>query len=156
MRILHDDLKLFAYKIQIFQRQTDYNKVERETFCEDISERIKNNPGLLDLIFCVVCHQTKWHHRPYFIEDKNENRVTVDTDRYIELMWTKFIPALMKKRGVDVNTVIYQQNGASLHSSDRSLEFLCWLFPGDRLISRRTNFPWPPYTPDLTPRDYFL
>ena len=49
LRILHDDLKLFPYKIQILQRQTDQNKAERETFCEDISQRIENDHGLLDL-----------------------------------------------------------------------------------------------------------
>ena len=41
--------KLFPYKIQIFQRQTDQNKAERETFFEDISQRIENYPGLLHL-----------------------------------------------------------------------------------------------------------
>ena len=49
LRILHDEIKLFPYNIQILQRQTDENKAERETFCEDISQRIENNPGLLDL-----------------------------------------------------------------------------------------------------------
>ena len=49
LRILHDDLKLFPYKIQILQRQTDQNKAERETFCGDISQRIENDHGLLDL-----------------------------------------------------------------------------------------------------------
>ena len=49
LRILHDDLKLFPYKIQILQRQTDQNKAERENFCGDISQRIENDPGLLDL-----------------------------------------------------------------------------------------------------------
>ena len=49
LRILHDDFKLFCYKIQILQRQTDQNKAERETFCEDISQRNENDPGLLDL-----------------------------------------------------------------------------------------------------------
>ena len=49
LRILHNELKLFRYKIQILQRQTDQNKAERETFCEDISQRIENDPGLLDL-----------------------------------------------------------------------------------------------------------
>ena len=42
-------LKLFPYKIHILQRQTDQNKAERERFCVDISQRIKNDPGLLDL-----------------------------------------------------------------------------------------------------------
>ena len=49
LRILHDDLKLFPYKILILQRQTDQNKAERETICEDITERIENYSGLLDL-----------------------------------------------------------------------------------------------------------
>ena len=49
LEILHGDLKLFPYKIQILKRQTYQNKAERETFCEDISPRIENEPGLLDL-----------------------------------------------------------------------------------------------------------
>ena len=44
-----DDVKLFPYKIQILWRQTDQNKAEGETFCEDIRQRIENDPGLLDL-----------------------------------------------------------------------------------------------------------
>ena len=49
LRILHDDLKLFPYKIQILQRQTDQNKAGRETFCKYIIQRIENDPSLLDL-----------------------------------------------------------------------------------------------------------
>lgn len=51
MRILHNDPKLFPYKIQVLQSQTDRNKAEREIFCENISQRIEHDPGLLDLIF---------------------------------------------------------------------------------------------------------
>ena len=82
--------------------------------------------------------------------------MTVNTDRYIALMRTKFIPALRRKRGVDMDTVIYQQDGAPPHCSNRTLEYLRRYFPEDRLISRRTDFPWPPYSPDLNPPDYFL
>ena len=49
LRILHDDLKLFLYKVQILQRQTDQNKAELETLYEDISQGFENDPGLLDL-----------------------------------------------------------------------------------------------------------
>ena len=49
LRMLNDDLKLFPFKIQILQRQTDQNEAERETLCEDISQRIENDSGLLDL-----------------------------------------------------------------------------------------------------------
>jgi hypothetical protein len=41
--------------------------------------------------------------------------------------------------------------------------FLCQILiiydvfnPGDRRISRRTDFPWPQYSTDLNPPDYFL
>ena len=93
---------------------------------------------------------------PFSFEDDNENQVTLDTDRYIALMWTKFIPALRSKRGVDMSTTIYQQDGAPTHCSDRSLKFLGRYFPGDRLTSRRTDFPWPPNSPDLNSCCYFL
>ena len=49
-RIIHNDLKLFPYKVQILQKQTDVNKEERSEFCQTISERIENNPGDLGLI----------------------------------------------------------------------------------------------------------
>ena len=45
MRILHDDLKLFPYRIQILQRQTDENKAERLAFCQDISQEIESTSG---------------------------------------------------------------------------------------------------------------
>ena len=53
LRILHDDLKLFPYKIQILQRQTDQNKAEQETFCKDIIRRIENDPGLILTIWMM-------------------------------------------------------------------------------------------------------
>lgn len=92
---------------------------------------------------------------PFFFEE-NGRTVTVNTDRYIEMLRRKFIPALRTKEGVDMNTVIFQQDGAPPHCSNASLEFLHNHFPNDRLISRRTDNPWPPYSPDLNPCDYFL
>ena len=49
-RIIHNDLKLFPYKVQILQKQTDANKEERSELCQTINERIENNPGDLGLI----------------------------------------------------------------------------------------------------------
>ena len=50
-RVIHKDWTLFPYKIQILQQQIDANKRERLEFCLSISERIENNPRVLDLIF---------------------------------------------------------------------------------------------------------
>ena len=63
---------------------------------------------------------------------------------------------LGRKMGVDMNTVIYQQDGEPPHCSDRHLEFFGRYFPVDRLIWHRTNFPWLPYSPDLNPCAYLL
>ena len=71
-------------------------------------------------------------------------------------MRTKFIPALRRKRRVDMNSAIHQQDGAPPHCSDKSLEYLRRYFPSDILISRSTDFPLSPYSLDLNPPKYFL
>ena len=42
------------------------------------------------------------------------------------------------------------------HFSNRTLEYLRHNFPWDRLILRQTDNPWPSYSQDLNPPDYFL
>ena len=44
----------------------------------------------------------------------------------------------------------------SPHFSNRTLEYLRHNFPWDRLILRQTDNPWPSYSQDLNPSDYFL
>ena len=48
-KIIHTDLNLFPYEMQILQKQTDANKRERVKFCQMISEIIENQ-GVLGLI----------------------------------------------------------------------------------------------------------
>ena len=48
-RIIQYDFKLFPYKVQVLQKQTDLNKRECVE-CFQISERIENNPGVLNLV----------------------------------------------------------------------------------------------------------
>ena len=57
---------------------------------------------------------------------------------------------------MDIDTVIYQQDGTTPHCFSASLEYLHRYFPEDRLISRRTDHPWPAHSPDLSRLDYFL
>jgi hypothetical protein len=45
-----------------------------------------------------------------------------------------------------------QQNGASSHTANSTMEMLKQFFD-DRIISKNL---WPPRSPDLTPPDYFL
>ena len=71
-------------------------------------------------------------------------------------MRNKFILGIRRKRGVDMDTIIFQQDGAPRRCSNRTLEYFPRYFPRGRLISRRTEFPWPPYSPDFNPPDFFL
>ena len=56
-RIIHGDLKLFPYKVQVLQAQTQANKDQRYEFGQEISKWIENNPELLDvLLFSDEAH----------------------------------------------------------------------------------------------------
>jgi len=93
---------------------------------------------------------------PYWFEDADGHSVTVNTEAYVELMKRKFIPELRGERGVDMDTVTYQQDGASPHCSSASLEYLRRFFLGEEPISRRTDHPWLAHCPNLSHSDYFL
>lgn len=60
-----------------------------------------------------------------------------------------------KKEEVGVENVWFQQDGATAHTSRRSMDILRKMFPG-RLVSLRGDLGWPPRSPDLTPCDFFL
>ncbi|GBP20082.1 hypothetical protein EVAR_13854_1 [Eumeta japonica] len=63
-----------------------------------------------------------------------------------------FVPELQNFPGYNRKTWF---NGATSHTSYRSLPRVREIFPG-KLISRRGDVNWPPRSPDLTPIDFFL
>ena len=63
-RIIHGDLKLFPYKVQILQAQTQANKIERYEFGQKISERIENDPQLLDCL--LFSDEAQFHLSGHF------------------------------------------------------------------------------------------
>ena len=52
------------------------------------------------------------------------------------------------------DNVWFQQDGATAHTSRRSLSLLREMFSG-HIISLRGDIGWPPRSPDLTPCDFF-
>ena len=52
--------------------------------------------------------------------------------------------------------VFCSRNEVAPHFSNRTLEYLKQNLPWDRLISCQTDNPWPSYSEDLNPPDYFL
>ena len=58
-----------------------------------------------------------------------------------------------------ISSVLFEKwGGASFLEQSRTLEYLRHKhnFPWGRLISRQTNNPWPSYSEDLNPPEYFL
>lgn len=87
---------------------------------------------------------------PYFFEEE-ERTVTVTSDRYVHMLNTFLQPKLNE---IGNRMLWYQQDGATAHTSRRSMEVLRQMFPG-RLISLRGDMPWPARSPDLAACDFF-
>ena len=65
-----------------------------------------------------------------------------------ELLFTKF-------EGKDIDNIWFQQDSATCHTAEATLEVLRPVFE-DRIISRRADVVWPPRSCDLTLLDYYL
>ena len=65
-----------------------------------------------------------------------------------------YIPQIRRK-GINPLKVYFQQDGAPVHCTAANLQFLEESFPG-KVIARKAEFEWPPYSPDLNPCDFFL
>ena len=90
---------------------------------------------------------------PYFIENEAGNAVTVNADRYVEMLQNFFTPQLARFL-VNENT-LFQQDGAASHTARMSMKAVNALFP-NRVVSGNGDITWPPRSPNLNPYDYFL
>uniref|UniRef100_A0A8C5WFK5 DUF4817 domain-containing protein n=1 Tax=Leptobrachium leishanense TaxID=445787 RepID=A0A8C5WFK5_9ANUR len=90
---------------------------------------------------------------PYFFENDREQAVTVNAQRYSEMLHSFFIPQL-RQHGMN-NETLFQQDGATSHTARVSMNVLNNVFP-NRVISRNGAISWPPRSPDLTVCDFFL
>lgn len=91
---------------------------------------------------------------PYFFEDERGSTVTVNAERYVEMLRGFLVPQL-QLLGFDMTNTWFQQDGATCHTAIDSMEVLRELFPG-KLISRFGDVPWSARSPDLTSCDCWL
>jgi hypothetical protein len=85
---------------------------------------------------------------PVFIEGN------VTGASYLTLLQQQLFPALEQLANFD--SIIFMQDGAPPHWSLSVRNWLAASFP-ERWMGRGSpNLPWPPYSPDLTPCDFFL
>ena len=91
---------------------------------------------------------------PYWFKNDDGHAVTINSVRYVEVLH-KFWAELGQQRRFFKARQWFQQDGATPHTSDKSLAWLQQRF-GGRLISRRCDPEWSAYSPDLNPLDFFL
>ena len=87
---------------------------------------------------------------PYFFKEDNVT-VTVNSDRYCEMLETFLIPKLNVLH--DMDNVWFQQDGATAHTSRRTMGILREMFPG-HLISLHGGTGWSARSADLNPCDF--
>ena len=87
---------------------------------------------------------------PFWFEDDNERSVTMNTERYVQVLG-KFLTALGRRRGVVRVFQWFQQDGATPTPQTNHWHGLQQRFR-DRLISRRCDAQ---RSPDLNPPDFF-
>jgi len=90
----------------------------------------------------------------YFLEGNEGATVTVTSERYVAML-RNFCEPELRRRGIDLPSVWFQQDGATTHTARASISVLREMFP-QHVISRGSDVPWPASSPDLSACDYFL
>jgi len=85
---------------------------------------------------------------PYFFEDNEGAAVTVTSEYYVAMLHNFCEPEL-RRRGIDLSSVWFRQDGATAHTARASMCVLREMFP-HHVISRGGDVPWPAHSPDLS------
>ena len=89
---------------------------------------------------------------PFFFENEQGEAVTVNGDSY-RVMLNKYLFTKIEEQ--DIGNIWFQQDGATCHTAEATLDVLRPVFE-DHIISRRADVVWPPRSCDLIPLDYYL
>jgi hypothetical protein len=73
---------------------------------------------------------------------------------YLQMIQQEFLPVV--QQWDSFHSLIFMQDGAPPHWSTAVRNFLSAVFPNRWMGRGSPNLPWPPYSPDLTPCDFFL
>ena len=73
---------------------------------------------------------------PYFLEDNEGSAVTVTSERYVAML-RNFCDPELRRRGIDLSSVWFQQDGATAHTARASIDECS---AGN--VSTTRHFPW--------------
>lgn len=89
---------------------------------------------------------------PYFFKNDEGDTVTVNSERYNQMLTNYFWPAI---EDMNLEHMWFQQDGTTCHTTRQNMAELRTKFEG-RIISRFGDVSWPSRSCDLSPLDFFL
>ena len=92
------------------------------------------------------------HNWAFFFENEQGEDVTVNGDLNRSML-NEFLFTKIEEE--DIGNIWFQQNGATCHTAEATLDVLRPVFE-NRIISLRADVVWPTLSWDLTPLDYYL
>ena len=151
LEVVSEDAIVFFSDEAHFHLCESFNKHNMRSWADtnprELHQRPLHSPKVT--VWCAI--SSAGSIGPWFFEE-NEVAVTVNSDRYLNMLQEFFFPRLDK---LDLGDIWFQQDGATAHTSRASMAVLREHFP-ERLISIRGDLEWPARSPDLTPCDFFL
>ena len=102
--------------------------------------------------YCLVRIWSRGIIGPFFFENEQGEAVTVNFER-CRAMLNEYLFTKIEEE--NIGSIWFQQDGATLHTAEATLDVLRPVFE-DRIISRRTDVVWLPRSCNLTALDYYL
>ena len=140
----------------------------RQTF-EPSRLLLQKNPGGVStemvsrsILKVTMWVTVRWYDTigPYFFEDDQRCNCTMNQTNYREMIRNVYLPVLHSHARttnnlIKMKTQWFQRDGAPPQIARELRLFLKQRFDG-RFFSLCDTVKWPPYSPDLTPPDFFL
>ena len=169
-RMLHQELGMPPYKMMLAQELSERDWETRRTLCQEVQQHVPRAAVALfsDEAHIYLCGPVNKQNFQYWtVDNPRELHERPLRSPYVTVwcaiaefgMWGPYFFMLQnflwpKLDELEEKYVWFQQDGATTHTSCRSLSILREVFPG-HLISLRGDIGWPARSPDLTPCDFF-
>jgi hypothetical protein len=124
----------------------------KEVFCCQTGTQLKM-PTFSPSLTVFAAFNNRHILKPYFFEE-DDHPVSVNGERYRKMISDHLIPQMKLKRSF--SSAILQQDGAPPHTANETKDLLVSKFGMNRVISKGFPLSWPPYSPDLSPCDFWL
>ena len=149
-QIIFRNEKWFQLSQHPNRQNVRYWSVSKPNFVFDV----KNQFVSKIMLFVIV---VDGRARLFWHVDEDGKNISVNTDQYIKSVEAVLEDLPLSVRDKVQNVYIWQQDGASCHTSKKSMTFLKAIFK-DRIISRWAKIEglpeWPAHSPDLNPLDF--